>query len=221
VNRPLGSYRPGASPLHRLPAWSKVLTLFAWAVVTMIITDPVTGLGLCAAALLLLVSILPAPKPTLKGLGFIIFVAAMAASYQVYRGYVAAGIDIAADLVGVFALSLAVTGSTSMNDMLDFATRMARPFRRIVPPTIPGLMFAIMLRTIPEISRIMRESRDAARARGIRRNMTALMIPTATRTVGFALDLGAALHARGIGDEALSDAPKGRRVSLAAPARTD
>jgi biotin transport system permease protein len=187
----------------------------------MIITDPVTGLGMCAAALLLLVSILPAPKPTLKGLAFVLFVAAMTASYQVYRGYVAAGIDIAADLVGVFALSLAVTGSTSMNDMLDFATRMARPFRRIVPPTIPGLMFAIMLRTIPEISRIMRESRDAARARGIRRNMTALMIPTATRTVGFALDLGAALHARGIGDEALSDAPKARRVSLAAPARTD
>lgn len=221
MNPALGSYRAGASPLHRLPAWSKVLGLFVWAVVTMIITDPVTALGLCAAALLLLLSTLPAPKPTLKGLGFILFIAAMTASYQVYRGYVAAGVDIAADLVGVFSLSLAVTGSTSMNEMLDFATRVARPFRRIVPPTIPGLMFAIMLRTIPEISRIMRESRDAARARGIRRNMTALMIPTATRTVGFALDLGAALHARGIGDEASSDAPKGRRARLAAPARSD
>ena len=221
MNPALGSFRAGASPLHRLPAWSKVTGLFVWAVVTMIITDPVTALGLCAAALLLLISTLPAPKPTLKGLAFILFVAAMTASYQVYRGYVAAGVDIAADLVGLFSLSLAVTGSTSMNEMLDFATRVARPFRRIVPPTIPGLMFAIMLRTIPEISRIMRESRDAARARGIKRNMTALMIPTATRTVGFALDLGAALHARGIGDEALSDAPKSRRASLAAPAPTD
>ena len=220
MNPALGSYRDGASPLHRLPAWSKVLGLFVWAVVTMIITDPVTALGLCAAALLLLVSILPAPRPTLKGLAFILLVAAATAAYQVYRGYIAAGIDIAADLVGLFALSLAVTGSTSMSDMLDFTSRVARPFRRILPPTIPGLMFAIMLRTIPEISRIMRASRDAARARGIRRNMTALMIPTATRTVGFALDLGAALHARGIGDEALHDAPKSRRVSLAAPAGT-
>ena len=220
MNPALGSYRDGASPLHRLPAWSKVLGLFVWAVVTMIITDPVTALGLCAAALLLLVSILPAPRPTLKGLAFILLVAAATAAYQVYRGYIGAGIDIAADLVGLFALSLAVTGSTSMSEMLDFTSRAARPFRRILPPTIPGLMFAIMLRTIPEISRIMRESRDAARARGIRRNMTALMIPTATRTVGFALDLGAALHARGIGDEAVSDAPKSRRVSLAAPAGT-
>jgi len=221
VNPALGSYRDGASPLHRLPAWSKVLGLFVWAIVTMIITDPVTALGLCAAALLLLVSILPAPLPTLKGLTFILLVAAATAAYQVYRGYIGAGIDIGADLVGLFALSLAVTGSTSMSEMLDFTSRVARPFRRILPPTIPGLMFAIMLRTIPEISRIMRESRDAARARGIRRNMTALMIPTATRTVGFALDLGAALHARGIGDEALHDAPKSRRVSLAAPALTD
>lgn len=217
----LGSFRPGASPLHRLPAWSKVLTLFIWAIVSMVITDPVTALGLCAAALLLLVSVLPSPKPTLKGLGFILVVAAMTAAYQVYRGYVAAGIDIAADLVGLFALSLAVTGSTSMNDMLDFAARLARPFRRILPPTIPGLMFAIMLRTIPEVANIMRESRDAAKARGIRRSPSALMIPTATRTVGFALDLGAALHARGIGDEARFDAPSARRTPLTAPAGTE
>lgn len=208
----LGSYRPGASPLHRLPAWSKVLILVVWALVAMIIPDPVTGLGLCAAALLLLVSVLPALWPTLKGLAFILVVAAMTAAYQVYRGNMAAGIDIAADLVGLFALSLAITGSTSMSEMLDFATKAARPFRRIVPPTIPGLMFAIMLRTIPQVSTIMRESRDAARARGIRRSPSALMIPTATRTVGFALDLGAALHARGIGDEALSDRPAARRV---------
>jgi len=221
VSPTLGSFRAGASPLHRLPAWSKVLTLFVWAIVSMIITDPVTALGLCAAALLLLVSILPSPKPTLKGLVFILFVAAMTASYQVYRGYVAAGIDIAADLVGLFALSLAVTGSTSMSEMLDFATRAARPFRRILPPTVPGLMFAIMLRTIPEISNIMRESRDAAKARGIRRSPSAFMIPTATRTVGFALDLGAALHARGIGDEALTDPPDSRRVRLTAPAGTN
>lgn len=216
----LGSFRAGVSPLHRLPAWSKVAGLFVWAVVTMIITDPVTALGLCAAALLLLLSIAPRPWPTLRGLGIMFLVSAATAAYQVYRGQLGAGIDIAADLLGLFALSLAVTGSTSMSELLDLATAAARPFRRILPPTIPGLMFAIMLRTIPEVSRIMRESRDAARARGIRRGLNSLMIPTATRTVGFALDLGAALHARGIGDEAIKDAPKSRRVSLAAPAGT-
>jgi len=221
LNPALGNFRAGSSPLHRLPAWSKVLILFVWALVTMIVTDPITAIGLAVAALLLLVSVLPSPKPTLKGLAFILLVAAMTAGYQVYRGYTVAGIDIAADLVGLFALSLAITGSTSMSEMLDFAARAARPFRRILPPTIPGLMFAIMLRTIPEVSTIMRQSRDAARARGVRRGPMALMIPTATRTVGFAIDLGAALHARGIGDEALSDLPPSRRVRLARPIRTE
>jgi len=203
----LGSFRPGGSPLHRLPAWAKVLLLAVWAIVAVIFSDPVTSAGMALAAIMLLISVLPAWKPTLKGMAFIVVVAALAGVYQVYRGDYSSAIDIAADLIGLFALSLAVTSSTPMGDMLDLATAGARPFRRIVPPAIPGLMFSIMLRAIPEVATIMRQSREAARARGVNRSIRALMIPTATRTVGFALDLGAALHARGIGDEAAPDAP--------------
>ncbi len=213
----LGAYRPGASPLHRLPAWSKVATLVVWSAVTLLIRDPITSGGMAAAALLLLVSVLPAPGPTLKGLGMIVIVAAMASAYQLWRGDYVAGIDIGVDLIGLFALSLAITGSTPMSDMLDLATVAARPLRRILPPAVTGLMFAIMLRAIPEIAGIMRQSRDAARARGVRRSPTSFMIPTATRTVGFALDLGAALHARGIGDDARSDAVDVRPMRIATP----
>ncbi|MBC7297301.1 MAG: energy-coupling factor transporter transmembrane protein EcfT [Demequina sp.] len=212
----LGAYRPGASPLHRLPAWSKVATLIVWSAVTLLVRDPITSGGLAVAALMLLVSVLPAAGPTFKGLGMIVIVAAMASAYQVWRGDYVAAIDLGVDLIGLFALSLAITGSTPMSDMLDLATAAARPLRRVLPPAITGLMFAIMLRAIPEIAGIMRQSRDAARARGIRRGPTAFMIPTATRTVGFALDLGAALHARGIGDDAASDAPRGRPMRIAA-----
>ncbi len=210
----LGAYRPGASPLHRLPAWSKVAMLVVWSAVTLLVRDPITSGGLTVAALLLLVSVLPAPKPTLRGLAMIVIVAAMASAYQVWRGDYLAAIDIGVDLIGLFALSLAITGSTPMSDMLDLATAAARPLRRVLPPAVTGLMFAIMLRAIPEIAAIMRQSRDAARARGVRRGLTAFMIPTATRTVGFALDLGAALHARGIGDDATSDAPRTRAMRI-------
>lgn len=211
----LGAYRPGASPLHRLPAWSKVSMLIVWSAVTLLIRDPITSGGLAAAALLLLVSISPAPGPTLRGLGTIVVVAAMAGAYQVWKGEYVAAIDLGVDLIGLFALSLAITGSTPMSDMLDLATAAARPLRRIIPPAITGLMFAIMVRAIPQIAGIMRQSRDAARARGVRRGLVSLMIPTATRTVGFALDLGAALHARGIGDDAASDAPRSRPMRIA------
>lgn len=213
----LGMYRHGNSPLHRLPAWSKVAALIVWSAFTLIVRDPITSGGLAAAALLLLVSVMPAPGPTLRGLGMIVIVAATASAYQMWKGEYVAAIDLGVDLIGLFALSLAITGSTPMSDMLDLATTAARPLRRILPPAVTGLMFAIMLRAIPEIAGIMRQSRDAARARGIRRGPTAFMIPTATRTVGFALDLGAALHARGIGDDATSDAPRARPMRIATP----
>lgn len=213
----LGTYRPGASPLHRLPALAKILGLIAWGIATMIFTDPVTSLGIAAAAVLLLISVLPPLWPTVKGMAFIVIVAALAAAYQVYRGDYTMGIDIAADLVGLFSLSIAVTTSTPMGELLDLAAAAFRPFRKVIPPAIPGLMFAIMIRAIPEVATIMRQSRDAAKARGVQRSAQALMIPTATRTVGFALDLGAALHARGIGDEATEDAVPARRTRLPKP----
>lgn len=210
----LGAYRPGESPMHRPPAWSKVLLLVVWSGVTLLVRDPITSGGLAAAALLLLLSVAPAPKPTFKGLAMIVIVAAMASAYQVWRGDYVAAMDLGVDLIGLFALSLAITGSTPMSEMLDLATAAARPLKRVLPPAVTGLMFAIMLRAIPEIAGIMRQSRDAARARGIRRGPTAFMIPTATRTVGFALDLGAALHARGIGDDATADTPRLRPMRI-------
>lgn len=215
----VGSYRAGGSPLHRLPAWAKVALIFAWGLATIVFHDPITALGLCGAALLLLLSVLPYPGPTFRGLGLMVLVAALAGGYQVYRGQTTLGIDVAADLLGLFAVSLAVTSSTPMTEMLDLAASAARPLRRIMPPAIPGLMFAIMIRAIPQVATIMRQSREAAVARGVRRSPKALMIPTATRTVGFALDLGAALHARGIGDDAIEDrrAPRVGKSSAGAP----
>lgn len=202
----LGAFHTGTSPMHRLPAWSKVLLIAGWGVVTVLLSDPVSAVSLAVAALLLLVSILPPWRPTVRGIALFAAMAALAAAYQVYRGNVGGAVEIAADLLGLCAVSLAVTGSTPMGELLELAAAAARPLRRVLPPAIPGLMFAIMLRVIPQVATIMAEAKEAARARGIERSVTALMIPTATRSVGFALDLGAALHARGIGDDAIAGA---------------
>ncbi len=211
----IGMYRPGGSPLHRMPAVAKVGLLLAWAIVAMVFSDPITASGMALAAVMLLISVLPPLKPTLRGMAFIAVLALLAGAYQVYRGEYDSAIDIGADVIGLFAASLAVTSSTPMSELLDLATAAARPFRRIIPPAIPGLMFAIVLRAIPEVATIMRQSRDAARARGVNYSPGAVIIPTASRTVGFAVDLGAALHARGIGDEARADtgAPSAERLT--------
>ena len=198
----LGLYRPRRTPLHSTPAWFKVLLLIGMAVVTVVVSDPVTSVGIMCACVLLLVSTEPPPKATLWALFWTLIVAALSSGLHVWRGDYDRAIDVAADLVAIVSLALAVTCSTSMEAMLDFVSTIARPIRFILPPETLGLMFALMLRALPEVARLYLESRMAARARGLDRSLRAVLFPTTTRTVGFSLQLGQALHARGIAEEA-------------------
>ncbi|WP_297081798.1 energy-coupling factor transporter transmembrane protein EcfT [uncultured Demequina sp.] len=198
----LGLYRPRHTPLHHAPAWLKVLMLVAMAIVTVVASDPVTSVGLMCASVLLLISTEPPAKATAWAMLGTVLIAALSASLHLWRGDWARAIDVAADLIGIVALALAVTCSTSMAAMLDFVSTLARPIRFILPPETLGLMFALMLRALPEVARLYLESRMAARARGLERSVRAVVFPTTTRSVGFALQLGQALHARGIAEEA-------------------
>ncbi|WP_062213538.1 energy-coupling factor transporter transmembrane component T family protein [Demequina oxidasica] len=198
----LGIYRPGTTPLHKASAGLKSLMLLLTVIVTMMVDDPVTSVGIMCACLLLLVSTAPPAKATLRAMGIIMVVAVLTVSFQLWRGEVERAIDVAADLTAIAALALAISCSTPMESMLDLVSRMVRPFGRILPPETIGLMFALTLRAIPEAARIFIDARTAARARGLERDPRAVLIPGATRTVGFALQLGQALHARGIAEEA-------------------
>lgn len=202
----IGMYRPLRTPMHRAPAWFKVALLAAVAILVLFVQDPVTSLGLAAASLLLLISTAPPWRPALAAVAWTLLFAVMAAGYQFWRGEWALGVDVAADLATVVFLALAVSASTSMERMLDLASAALRPLRRFVPHETIGLMFALLIRLIPEMVRLLGESRQAAMARGVERSPRAILVPTATRTVGFALDLGAALHARGISDAAAAEA---------------
>lgn len=198
----LGLYRPRSTPMHAAPAWFKVLLLVTLAIVTVMVSDTVTSVGIMCACLLLLGSTEPPAKATLYAMLGTLAVAGLSSALHVWRGDYARAIDVAADLIGIVALALAVTCSTSMAAMLDFVSAVARPIRFILPPETLGLMFALMLRALPEVARLYLESRMAARARGLDRSVRAVVFPTTTRTVGFALQLGQALHARGIAEEA-------------------
>ncbi|MEX0914229.1 MAG: energy-coupling factor transporter transmembrane component T [Demequina sp.] len=201
----LGIYRPRHTPLHLAPAWFKALLLIAVAIVAVLLTDPVNSALVMGACVMLLISTGPPLRPTLMGMLGIVIISALSGVFHVWRGELDRALDLAADLVGLVALALAVTSSTRMEEMLHLISRGLRPLRRIIPPETIGLMFALMLRVIPEVVRVLGESSDAAKARGMGRSPRAILVPTATRTVGFALQLGQALHARGIAEE--GDAP--------------
>jgi len=213
----LGIYRPRNTPLHKSSVGFKLMLLIAAAVVVIVVDDPVTACGIAAACLLLLLSTAPPPKPTLRGLALIAIMAAVTVVFQVWRGEYAKAIDIAADIVAISALALAITCSTPMEEVLDAISTLAKPIRRILPPETLGLMFAMTLRAIPEAARLLVEARTAARARGLERSPRAVLIPAATRSVGFALQLGQALHARGIAEEAPRERPAKEAPTAHAP----
>ena len=89
-----------------------------------------------------------------------------------------------------------------MDELLDAIVRGLGPFRRLgVNPEKVALAFSLMLGAIPAIFQIFHETREAAKARGLERSPRANLSPMAIRVVAHGLDTGAALHARGIGDD--------------------
>jgi biotin transport system permease protein len=157
-------------------------------------------------AIVILASTLPPPRATARGIAPLVVVAGITAVYQVWLGEAATGIDLGADLLSLVCLALAVTTSTPLDESMGLVSRAARPLRRWILPEALALVFSLTIRAIPELTRILGESRDAARARGLDRSPRAMLVPAGVRTVGYALAVGDAITARGLADEAASTA---------------
>ena len=197
-----GLYRDRRTPLHLLPAWAKVAGLVLSAVWLAWCTVPAWSLASLAVAALLLASALPPPSATLRGLVPVVVIAGLTGGYQAWRGEWSLGVDLASDLVTLVCLSLALTTSTPLDESMGLVSGAARPLRRWIPPEALALVFSLAIRAIPEITRILGESRDAARARGLDRSPRAMLVPAGVRTVGYALAVGDAITARGLADPA-------------------
>ena len=193
-------YRDRRTPLHRAPAWVKMLGLAVGAVLTFQLDGTVPMVVAAAIALALLISTLPPLRATIRGAGLLTVFAAFGGAYHWVFGDAQRGTEIALRAITILFAALAVNTSTSADDTLGVFLRLARPFRKWLPTAALGLMFSLVIRSIPEGARILAQSRSAARARGMSRNPRAVLIPTAVRTVGFALNVGDAITARGLAD---------------------
>jgi len=198
----LGLYRPRRTPLHLLPAWIKVLALVTSAITIMSIHNWLWSAAAVTTGAALLVSTLPPPRATLRGVAFFSVMAALGSVFHWWRGDPVRGLEIALNLMALILIALAVTSSTSMEAMLGFVSFLARPFSRWIPTEAIGLLVSLMIRSVPEATRILGESREAARARGLGRDPRAILLPTGVRTVAYALRVGDAITARGLADEA-------------------
>lgn len=208
------AYRAGTSVLHRTGAGWKLLAMagVAVAVVAVRATGPSgawalgLGTGVLAVAVLCHLALRTPVGVVLSTVRRLALPVVVLAGYQgLTRGPVV-GAEVAADLLGLLLLAAVVTVTTPTDRMLDTVARAAAPLRlvpRLRPVLTPdrvALTFALALRSVDVLWDCAADSRDAARARGLSRDVRAVVTPTVVRAVAHARATGDALAARGLVD---------------------
>lgn len=198
---PLAGYIAGRSWLHRAPLWAKFLGVLAagsasfllldWrasalAVGAVVVAWLSAGLGLRR-----LVSSWKVVLPLLVVLG----------AFQWWQQGPATAARIVLNLLLCFVAAGLLTATVPLRDLLDGVSALARPLRRFgADPERFALAIAIMIRSIPVLSGAFAEVGDAARARGLERNLRARTIPVILSAVAYGRRTGEALAARGLGE---------------------
>ena len=198
----LGAYRPGRTVLHRMPAGAKLLGLVvASLVVTVLGGWQSSVVALAVALVLVLVSRMPG-RVVARSLRGLLLVVVLLGGWLAWQSGWQRAVGTVGDLLALVILATVVTTTTPVDGMLDTITRALSPLRPLgVRPERVALAFSLVLRTIPLTIALADETRDAARARGLERDLRARLTPFAIRVVADAQATGEALHARGIGDD--------------------
>ena len=199
---PLGAYRPGRGPLHRLRPGAKLLGLFLFALVVVWSRGvPVTAVWLGIAVALAILAGLRGRDLWRVARRFAL-VAIPLFAFQAWQQGWERGFEVVGDLFALILAASAVTASTAVEDMIDTITWALGPLRGLgVQQDRVALSFSLVIRAIPSILGIAGETREAARARGLERDPRALLVPFVLRTVAHAQATGEALAARGLGEE--------------------
>lgn len=199
---PLGLYVPGTSPLHRAPVWASLLATAVFTVVVVLLTGiPAAVGGVLVAAVAAAVARLPWRR-VLSGLRPALLAAVLVGLGRWWTAGPVAGAAAALDLVAVVLAGVVLVSTTRADELLQTVTAAATPLRRTgLHPASVGLAVTVMLRSVPVLVRVLGESADAARARGLERSARALVVPAGVRTVAHARAVGEALAARGLPDD--------------------
>jgi biotin transport system permease protein len=198
----LGSYRPGTTWLHRIPAGPKLGLLATFGALAVVLQGIWAALGLLAFAFVLVAWSRMPVRSSLTSLRALGIVLVLLIAFQTWQRGPVVAIDVAAGLAAPIIAALVFTATTPIDSVLDAITRGLRPFKVFgVNPEKVSLAFSLVLSSIPRIVDIAQETRAAAKARGLERSPRALLVPMAIRSVAHALETGQALHARGIGDD--------------------
>lgn len=202
MNTLLGSYRPGSTMLHRTGAGTKLVLLFTAGMTVVLVRGPLSTAIALAAALTLVAWSGMGLRLLLRTLRGLVLVAVLLAAYAAWQRGWQQAFETVGDLFALVLAATVLTSTTPVDELLDTIVRWLRPFRRFgARPEKVALAFSLTLRGIPTTITLAQETRDAAVARGLQRSPRARLIPLVIRVVAHARATGAALHARGLGDD--------------------
>jgi biotin transport system permease protein len=196
-------FRPGASFLHRLPAGAKLLALIILVtLISIIATNPLTGIAVLIAILGLFTIAFPANGPALlaKQLWSLKYLLAIIVIPQLLFGSswpaVAAN---ALRLTDAILLASLFTMTTKNSEMVATIERASKPLKPLgVKPQTLSLAISMAINAIPMIAKFSAQTKEAQLARGVKPTAALMTVPLLVASLKYADDFAEALTARGV-----------------------
>lgn len=191
-------YVAGRSPLHRLPAWVKLVALVAAGAGLFMLRDPRwLGAAFTVSAILVWSTGVSAAAVWRQVRGLLWVLLAVALFTGVFQGPIDA-LAVVLRVGAMVGLALAVTLATRTSDLIAVCERALTPFERIglVDAGKVALALALTLRFVPEIWRNFQDIREAQAARGLGAHPVALIVPLIVLTLKRAQEVAEAIDAR-------------------------
>ncbi|MFD5179552.1 energy-coupling factor transporter transmembrane component T family protein [Nocardia sp. NPDC058379] len=199
----IGLYRPGDSPLHRMPAGAKLVLLVVAIVAMTVFVRGLPGVGVLVLVIACLFALARISwRVALAQIRPVLWMTLIIGVFQLLTTSPTRAVVVCAVLLASVALAALVTVTTRVTDLLDALTRALGPLRRVgVDPERVGLLLALAIRCVPLLAQIVHDVAEARRARGVSWSATALVTPVLVRALRTADAMGEALAARGVDDD--------------------
>ncbi len=196
-----GVYQPGTSVLHRTWIGAKVGGLAIFSLAVVLVRSVEAAFVFLAIAILAAVVARVDLRLLVRSLRPVLFAAVIFAAIQWLLYGPEKATETLVDMVALALAAIVVSSTSPVNAMLDAFIRWITPLRRVgVNPERVALTIGLAIQALPGTVALAIETRDAARARGVR-HPRAFLTPFVIRVIGRAQETGDALHARGIGDD--------------------
>ncbi|GEO80861.1 energy-coupling factor transporter transmembrane component T family protein [Pararhodospirillum oryzae] len=190
---------PGHSLLHRLPAGVKLLGLSALGLALVFTPDPWILLGALGVVFLAYpLSGLGWRAPVRQGLGLLPLIALIAGTQAWLVGWQDA-VMVSARLAALLLSATLVSLTTPLAATLAVLERLLAPLAWLgLAPRAVAFALGLTIRFVPVLGGLLRETREAAAARGRDRVAWALLVPLILRALRLADQVSEAVEARGL-----------------------